>query len=1105
MFLESIVSACDSRRPVDAPLSAPLGTLGRFYRVLLFGAAACLSVAILAVGCLEIGHGIHAHFSDDQFEPARAALVQDIEDKKARLRRDVINAEFGWRRHKEASDALMALFVKHGIISLRTPGGAVDRLLVANRAEDIPASLLSRYLAFAQTQEFLTTPSSLYPGEELSGYMINPQRTFAALMFGTDSVAYGQLTAAPSQQVFARLASGIVVPGIAPTRAITWIAPQPDPLSGKPVIRLSAPVFAGDRTVMIFVMNLSLDSLFARLRDVSGQGTFLVADRSGQVLARLRPPSGSSAGSRVLSGQMRVGVANEISMRADMLTISAPLADTGWYLVYVCPWQTVLGEVWPLAVGTLALLIGLWFFVIVFYRGVFNPLFAQSCRFLEGEHLNRTLIGLIPVGLCMLACDSGRVVLANDAMRAYARDINISLENLARILARHCGAELARADRPAQPLQDRDMTVELPGGGSRDLSASFAYIRYLGTSMFLCSFVDISMRRDLERTLDSARISAEEANRAKSTFLATMSHEIRTPLSAVLGNLELLEHSVLSDLQRDRLEIIAQSSRVLLGIVNDVLDLSKVESGQMQLEVVRLNLAELVAEVVTVFEPLARAKGLPLYLLTDPALAMHYLGDPTRLRQIVSNLLSNAIKFTQRGKVTVEVWSAPNAESGRQVLITVRDTGIGISDDVRDRLFTAFEQGETSIARRYGGTGLGLALCRRLCDLMQGTISLTRTSCAGSNFAIELPLQAVQTATDHHHGEIQNARVALVCASADWRDAIIPHLRVWGLDVSLAEWPRDAPAHIPLILFGALRPWDKSEEEAAIAQSPFCVDAQEDGPCAPVASGSRVLVSCYSLDGLRKGIAQGPFNLDVSGDIASSRNIEPVTQTGLRVLVAEDNPVSGVLLRDQLEAIGCLADVAADGLIALDLFDKHEYRLVFTDLSMPHMGGLELAAQLRRRAPDVPIIAITASIEPEGHQACRRAGIDAVLLKPATLEDLRELIVGYVELDQAKAVPYADAAIAHESLPSELRSAMRTLSERSLACMDDAMAQGDMGTVLRHLHLIKGGFAMIRDFEVVAVCGDLEQRGRAGQSGMELGLNALVQLVHSRLQGDQSL
>ncbi|WP_259395010.1 ATP-binding protein, partial [Ralstonia pickettii] len=249
--------------------------------------------------------------------------------------------------------------------------------------------------------------------------------------------------------------------------------------------------------------------------------------------------------------------------------------------------------------------------------------------------------------------------------------------------------------------------------------------------------------RDVSRIGAVLARAADAANDAKSAFLATMSHEIRTPLNAILGNLELIGREPLADSQRERLHTVEDASSVLLDLINDILDLSKIEAGQMTIEAIPFDLAETVRQTGAMFEPLAAAKGLQFDVFVDDALASRYVGDPTRIRQIAANLVGNAIKFTNHGEITLEVYLRDDTNPESPIAIGVSDTGIGMTDAQRAALFRPFTQADTSITRRYGGTGLGLFIAQRIVGAMGGELAVASQPGVGTSFSFAIVAPAV--------------------------------------------------------------------------------------------------------------------------------------------------------------------------------------------------------------------------------------------------------------------------------------------------------------------------------------------------------------------------
>ncbi|WP_076591151.1 hybrid sensor histidine kinase/response regulator [Herminiimonas arsenitoxidans] len=599
-----------------------------------------------------------------------------------------------------------------------------------------------------------------------------------------------------------------------------------------------------------------------------------------------------------------------------------------------------------------------------------------------------------------------------------------------------------------------------------------------------------------ERVFESekaARAAADAANHAKSAFLAVMSHEIRTPLNGILGNLELLARTSLTERQQDRLNIVNSSSHALLEIINDILDFSKVEAGQMTLETIRFDLLDVVEQTLAIFIPLADAKDIHLFYVIPPTLPRYYDGDPTRIRQILVNLLSNAIKFTEQGQIKIEV----SAQDG-MLHIAVSDTGIGISTARQTELFQPFTQAEVSTTRLFGGTGLGLALCKRLTDLMQGTITIDSRPGSGSRFTVSLPL-AVNQDLSVQDIVLPQTEVVLLCPRPEWQSLIVPHLQAWGIKTRLITDPKEFPAAtMPLILFGSPRMWGLADEDRIRAQASWVIDALEDGPRSPVIEEHRTIVSCYALDSLRKALELALLPQEFTSKEEPTILSQQQAQENVRVLVVEDHPVNLALIRDQLEMLGysmSLAQQASDG---LKLFAENTYDIVLTDLGMPGMDGYTFAMALRSQGATLPIIAITAHASRDEYQRCKDAGINDILLKPMSLDEIERTVRKYLFLQSATAEPRNVDA---KPLSEELRKALQDSSQASLAMMQDAIASHDAVTVSEQLHSIKGAFAMQRQQHIVDACAELEAKAKADDlASIHTALPLLEKLIRQALQ-----
>lgn len=743
---------------------------------------------------------------------------------------------------------------------------------------------------------------------------------------------------------------------------------------------------------------------------------------------------------------------------------------------------------------------------------------AAELRLRDSEAYNKVLFHESHVAILVVEPDTGRCVDCNRAavqLFGFAgRDELVgktALDVSAPVQARGIDLVTALDHRPvitpAISSESFEWRYQRPDGEAWDAQVHMTAFMHGDRRLLQATMEDITVRKRAEQAIQAARHAAEEAARVKSEFLATMSHEIRTPLTAILGNLELLGRSALTELQNDRLRTVTESSRTLLVIIDEILDFSKIESGQLRLEDIPFDMVETVEQAAAMFCPAARKKGLALCLSIAPGMTRSYYGDPARIRQIVVNLVSNAIKFTESGSVIIDVRSGQVSLASPMLVISVRDTGIGIPHAVQGGLFEAFRQADSSVTRRFGGTGLGLALCRRLAELMGGTVSLTSEVGVGSEFVVRLPLRLDSEGRVGGWRSPDADPIAVVSASPDWESSVVPHLQEWGLGVIAARGAEDLPpARVPVLVLGVVPSWIEVVMEKAPARRMIIVD--EEGPRKPIATtGNRVHVSCFSLDGIRRAVAhamQGhpPARLSRS---ASSDIVElPEARPAVRVLVAEDHPANRALIADELEILGYEADLAENGAAALEQFAAHQYDVVLTDLSMPVLDGYAVATRLRAQGVSVPIIAITAHTTAAELARCTAVGVSDVLLKPFSMEDLGAILQKHTR--ERVPGPLTLAPVEHrragKRLPPAFFEALATATRQSLVEIGDALARNDVLSIVQELHSMKGGFMMGQIPDVAAECRRLEAYARNGDLvAVRSGLPSLERKVEAALQG----
>ncbi|AMU98787.1 ATP-binding protein [Xanthomonas citri] len=1061
-----------------------LARTGRYYRRILYGAATALSLSIVTAAVLFCS-GIIDQYRDKQ--AAQLAKYSDevqtqVDELSARLIQfgDVYEGVWNLRRNGEVPVQRYArkLAEGQGVTVTQDDVTATPFTLVSSLSGSADTDRLATALRVVRDISAASLIDARKTGVTLEGFLYTPDGSFLAASPVIKMDALRDARDHGVEDFIRKRIAGVehLVAAIPPhtLRNDRLLWRPADASDGQTSIsQLVVPMFHDGRRQFTIALSLP-DRQFMRffLREEARRpGFFLLSQDGNENLGDpLRDADEADLLAKIRAHAVQFDqVASEpvTLYRGGTFFVVQRISGPDWISVYAYSWGDVLGNLQhEFVTGALVCLLALglmWATVIYFDLRVTKPLLNSAEKLIEAEHFSEAIIDTLPVGIGIYAPETDSVVLENGVAKRMLGHGHDSAD-----FYRHVIRERTAEAVPGTHHSFIEVQWDIAEGQSSYIGVASSQTRFGGRPVILLGLVDINEHKANEMLLIQAKQTADEANRAKSIFLAIVSHEIRTPLHGAMGHLELLARSPLGFEQAEWVDMIRRSFDALLSLVNDLLDSTKLEANALKINPMPMSPNEVAERCARSFGASILQNDVAFYCMTDPDLDGVVEGDDQRLAQILQNLLGNAVKFTERGSIMISSRCLKQQGDTIWARFEVADTGIGIPASMQSAIFKPLAQADDSISRRFGGTGLGLFLCRNLSRLMGGRISVSSEPGKGSVFRVDLPFKRNARPLPADPRPLEGLSVDLVCQQPLWRSMLAERLSRWGATLYVAA-AQPAPLHIRMFVEAA---WNAADLSAVPTLGTVFVTAKS--PLTPHRHENQVDVSSLSYEGLLDAMTLLTGTTPRHSERRDRGDAVETIEQDLDILVAEDDAVNRTLIKHQLAALGCRrVRVAVDGMEALNLWIERHADLVITDLGMPHLDGVGLLRKLREFDPDARVVATSASAAAEISADAEQ--FSDLLQKPVLLSDLRRVLRNAILARSASTGLTAVRESRSDELDALLQQAFRSEWESERQLIEQALAMQDLESLRRRMHRLQGALMALGADDLGAEVQALQQ------------------------------